>query len=62
MLDQCRGRPAVVVAFGGEFDPGYLARAQVGERPLGRKLTAADLKPPAASETEESGDDVGLAA
>jgi len=58
VLDLCAGRPAVVVAelsieegidqaeavvFGGEFDPGYLARAEAGERPLGRYLRAEDL-------------------
>jgi hypothetical protein len=58
VLDLCTRWPAVVVAelspeegieqaeaavFGGEFDPGYLARAEAGERPLGRRLRAGDL-------------------
>jgi hypothetical protein len=59
VLDLCsRSRTAVVVAelgpeegidqaraavMGGEFDPGYLARARAGERPLGRRVTADDL-------------------
>lgn len=76
VLDLCRGRPAVLVAelsdeegvdqakaavFGGEFDVGYLARAEAGEQPLGRKLTAADLKQRRARVAERD-DDERLAA
>ena len=59
VLDLCPRRPAVVIAelsaeeglgqataavFGGEFDPGYLARAEAGERGLGRGLSADELR------------------
>jgi hypothetical protein len=59
VVDHCPRRPAVVIAelsadegldqaraavFGGEFDPGYLARAEAGERGLGRRLSANELR------------------
>ena len=59
VLDLCPRRPAILVAelsadegvdqaraavFGGEFDPGYLARAEAGERGLGRRLSADELR------------------
>jgi hypothetical protein len=60
VLDLCPRRPPLVVAelsaeegidqaravvFGGEFDPGYLERVRAGERPLGRRLRAEELRP-----------------
>lgn len=74
VLDLSPRRPAIVVAelsaeegieqaeaavFGGEFDPGYLARAEAGERPLGRRLRAEDLPvrhPADAAEHDEDAD------
>jgi len=71
VLDLCPRRTAVVVAelspeegldqaeaavFGGEFDAGYLARAEAGEGLLGRRLRAEDLHarhPADASEHDE---------
>ena len=59
VVDHCPGRAAVVIAelsadegpdqaraaiFGGEFDHGYLARAEAGERGLGRRLRAEELR------------------
>jgi hypothetical protein len=59
VLDLCPRHPAVVIAelsadegldqaraavFGGEFDPGYLARAEAGERGLGRRLRPDELR------------------
>ena len=38
-LDQARA-----AVFGGEFDRGYLARAEAGERGLGRGLSADELR------------------
>jgi hypothetical protein len=79
VLDLCGRRPAVLVAelspeegldqaraavFGGEFDAGYLARAEAGEHPLGRKLSTADLRKreAAAADHDEPADDERLAA
>ena len=71
VLDLCARRAAVVVAelskeegidqakaavFGGEFDQGYLARAQSGQRSLGRRLSATDLKSANRAEQDESTD------
>jgi hypothetical protein len=73
VLDLCARRPAVVVAelspeegieqaeaavFGGEFDPGYLARAEAGERALGRPLRAADLHARHPADPAEHDEDV----
>jgi hypothetical protein len=59
VVDLSPRRPAVLIAelsaeedldqaraalFGGEFDAGYLARAEAGERGLGRKLTGDEVK------------------
>jgi hypothetical protein len=59
VLDLCPRQRAVLIAelsadegldqagaavFGGEFDPGYVARAEAGERGLGRKLRAEELR------------------
>jgi hypothetical protein len=75
VLDLSAGRPAILVAelsheegieqaeavvFGGEFDAGYLARAEAGEAALGRRLTAEDLRRAHRAEPEH-GDAVGQA-
>ena len=77
VLDLCGRRPAVLVAelsleegleqaraavLGGEFDPGYLARAQAGESPLGRRLSAAELGDWQSHEAEDGGEERRLAA
>jgi len=71
VLDLCAGRPAVVVAelsteegidqaeaavLGGEFDAGYLARAEAGEGTLGRRLRAEDLRAKPPVEPDERSD------
>jgi hypothetical protein len=75
VLDLSAGGPAILVAelsheegieqaeavvFGGEFDAGYLARAEAGEKALGRRLTAEDLRRAHRAEPEH-GDAVGQA-
>jgi hypothetical protein len=68
VLDLCPRRPAILVAelsadegvdqaraavFGGEFDPGYLARAEAGERGLGRNVRAEELRTGQAAHADE---------
>jgi hypothetical protein len=72
VLDLCARRPAAVVAelspeegldqaigavFGGEFDPGYIARAEAGEGTLVRRLRAEDLDARQPADAAECGDD-----
>jgi hypothetical protein len=73
VLDLCSRRAAVLIAelsaeegldqaratvFGGEFDPGYLARAEAGERGLGRRLRGEELTTGQAAHADER-DDAG---
>ena len=52
-LDQARA-----AVFGGEFDRGYLARAEAGERGLGRGLSAEELRTGHGAHADER-DDAG---